>query len=207
MARLVASLGTSAGVVYETLLNLCRGSYDGWYTPRLCIDEVVLVRTNAPAVEQASKVLKLLLACSDLLPKDRRLPEYCRSPRVVDIVVDVADIDSRAAFEEYAGRVTRVVGKGDVVDITGGRASMAVALARAALASPATMVVTTIIPQDKYRATTTAQSTLLKNYNVDQILNVLREKPCSELAREMPDLARILSEIVTGKAKTIQLYP
>ena len=207
MVRLVATLGASSGVVYEAVLNLCRGTWESPYATPIQVDEVVVVRTTAPQVETAFKLLKLLFACSETLPPDKRLPENCRAIRIVDVPVPVQDITDKDSYLQYYDAVRRQIAPESIVDVSGGRAAMGIAAARAAIATPYTILVTTIIPPEKYQATTAAQNTLRQHYNIDQILEQLEKHTCKEIAKTYPDIPKLLAQLVTGKAKTIQLAP
>ena len=206
VARLVATLGASAGVVYESTLNLCRGTWESPYPTKISIDEVVVVRTSAPQVEFAYKLLKLLFACSEMLPPEKRLPENCKSIRIVDVPVPVQDIVDKNSYLQYYNAVKGQIAPESIVDISGGRAAMSVAAARAAIATPYTILVTTIIPPEQYQATTAAQNKL-RQYNIDQIIEQLEKQTCREIAGKHPDIIKLLAQLVTGKAKTVQLAP
>jgi len=206
VARLVATLGVSAGVVYEAVLNLCRGVWESPYATRIRVDEVVVVRTSAPQVEFTFKLLKLLFACSEMLPPEKRLPEQCKAIRIVDVPVPIQDIVDKNSYLQYYNVVRRQIAPESIVDISGGRAAMGIAAARAAIATPYTILVTTIIPPEQYQATTTAQNKL-RQYNIDQIIEQLEKQTCREIARKHPDIIKLLAQLVTGKAKTVQLAP
>lgn len=206
MARLVATVGTSPGVVYEALLNVCRGLYDAPYSPAVPVDTVVMVHTSAPGVVRAARIARLLIHCSHaVFPEGdpRRLP--CRVASTGLAPVGAVDIDSRRAYELYHGAVSRHIGPGDVVDVTGGRASMAVAAARAAIGQPGTMVTTTIVPQDAYQAAMAALN-VLRNYDLDTVMERALSEGCGVLGK-YPGLAEALGRLVTGRARTILLYP
>ena len=206
MVRLIATLGASAGVVYESTLNLCRGSWESPYATPIRIDEVVVVRTTAPQVEFAFKLLKLLFACTETLPPEKRLPENCRAIRIVDVPAPVQDIVDKNSYLQYYDTIRRQIAPESIVDVSGGRAAMGIAAARAAIATPYTILVTTIIPPEQYQATTAAQNKL-RQYNIDQILEQLEKQTCTEIAKKYPNPIKLLAQLVTGKAKTVQLAP
>jgi len=206
VVRLIATLGASAGVVYESTLNLCRGSWESPYATPIRIDEVVVVRTTAPPVEFAFKLLKLLFACTETLPPEKRLPENCRAIRIVDVPAPVQDIVDKNSYLQYYDTIRRQIAPESIVDVSGGRAAMAIAAARAAIATPYTTLITTIIPPEQYQATTTAQNKL-RQYLIDQILEQLEKQTCTEIAKKYPNPIKLLAQLVTGKAKTVQLAP
>jgi hypothetical protein len=209
--RLLATMGTSPGAVYETLLNLCRGSYDcGAETcPSIRVDRVTLIRTSNPKVVLASRIAALLIACNTaIFPEGdpRRLQCTIRDIGIAEAKAE--DIDSRRAYEEFTRQIASIIGEGDIVDVTGGRTSMAVAAALTPLKLKLkeVMIVSTIIPQDLYRQTAAALDTLQKNYNIEQLEQTIQEKGCQALTQQQPQL-RLLQQLVTGKAKTILLHP
>ncbi len=211
MARLVATLGTQPGSVYETLLNLCRGAYDYGEkeSPRLSIDEVVLVHTRGAVVVEAYRLAKLLLACQrHVMPQELRLPNHCHVGKIVAAPVELEDVDSRRGFEEFYRVVRANVSRGDVVDVSGGRVAMGVAAALAARDAEA-MVVASVIPSEEYQQVESARKAILSTYDVRGVLSELEQGllACHELPDRYPELARQLARLVTGRAVTYVLYP
>jgi hypothetical protein len=204
-------MGTSPGAVYETLLNLCRGSYDcgGTSCPRLGIDQVTLVRTSSPAVEFAARVARLLIHCNNqVFPGDdpRRLPCTIRSVGVIPL--GFPDVSTRKDYEALLQTITKSLGRGDVVDVTGGRVAMAVGAALAPITYSVrdVMIVSTSIPQDRYKAIGAALDKIRANYDLERIEREAIEQGCQTL-RKYPGLASLLRQLVTGEATTILLYP
>ncbi len=204
-------MGTSPGAVYETLLNLCRGSYDcgGGECPRLSIDQVTLVRTSEASVEAAARVARLLIHCSgEVFPEgdERRLPCSVRSVGVV--ALGFPDIRARSEYEEFRRRIASVVGQGDVVDVSGGRVAMSVGAALAPLVHRLreVVVVATSVPQNTYSATKAAMDSIKANYDIERIEQEVVEQGCRVL-QGYPGLVELLRRLVTGEATTILLYP
>ena len=209
MARLVATVGTQPGSVYETTLNLCRGSYDrgGEESPPIAVEELVLIYTRGREVVAAYRIARLMVACSvHVMPEQVRLP--CTVRRIVGVPVDVEDVDSRKSFEEFYRAVKRNVSEGDVIDVSGGRVAMGIAAARAAWEANA-MVVATVVPAERYSEINAAKRAILSTYDVGEIASSVEEGrlSCFELASRYPDLARNLARLVTGRATTYVLYP
>jgi hypothetical protein len=211
LARLIATLGTQAGSVYETLLNLCRGTYDYGErgAPRISVDEVVLVYTRAEPVLDAYRLAKIILACQRyIMPNHLRLPETCVIGKIVAAPVDVEDVDSRRGFERFYDVVKMNISRGDVVDVSGGRVAMGVAAALAARNVEA-MIVATTIPPERYQEVESAKKAILTTYDVKGILTELEQGmlSCYELVQKYPELAKQLAKLVTGQARTYVLYP
>lgn len=139
MVKLVCTLGTSPGGIFETFMNLKKGNYEAEdsKTP-VEIDEVYVIRTSDAAVEFAWKLVKAIFVC-------------CERPqaKIVDIPVEIQDINSIADFEKFRSKLSSVISPKDYVDFTGGRKAMSVAAALVAMGVKA-HVVTTIIPQEEY---------------------------------------------------------
>ena len=211
MTRLIATLGTSPGAVYETVLNLCRGSYDCGSEDchRISINTITLITTTHPRVILSGKVSHILLECSEaLFPPDdpRRLP--CSIDSVNIIHVDVKDIDSKSAYEKFKKTIASTVSSGDMLDITGGRASMAVAAVLATHVEKKLHdvgVYTTIIPSELQRATMSAAERL-NNFNIDKLYERFKKEGCNTL-KDTHEIAKVLRDLVTGRAQTIQLHP
>ncbi len=209
MTRLIATMGTQPGSVYETLLNLCRGRYDRGdeTSPPIPIDEVVLVYTKSKDVVDAYRLARLLIACSQhIMGEQLRLP--CMVRKIIGVPVDVEDIDSRQSFESFYNTVRRSVSQGDIIDVTGGRVAMGIAAARAAWESKA-MIVASVIPAERYSEINAAKRAILATYDIGSIVSDLEhgKLSCLELADRYRGLARDLSKLVTGKASTYLLYP
>ncbi len=211
MSRLVATLGTQPGSSYETLLNICRGNYDygDRSTPPLSVSEVVLVHTRAQNVLDAYHLAKILIACQGhVLPDELKLPEHCRIKKIIGIPVDIHDVDSRQSFEEFKSIVERNISKGDIVDVSGGRVAMAIAAAFAARQNNA-LVVATVIPSQMLQQIDNVKKAILATFDVKDIVSRLEKGSlgCRDLVNSYPELARKLSELVTGRARTYVLYP
>jgi hypothetical protein len=208
LARLVATLGTSPGVPYETLLNLCRGAYDAPYNPPLRIDSVTLVYTSSPRVVASYRAAQLLLACHRQLFKDneKSLPEGCRLRDVGGVELGFEDVDTRERYESLSHRLYRVLGRDDVVDVSGGRAAMAAAASLAASRLGATVVATVVDPQ-LYSQTSSAFTALIQNYDLDKIHGEVLERGGCEVLEKYPGAAGLLRQLVTGRAKTFVLHP
>lgn len=211
MTRLLATLGTSPGVVYETLLNLCRGSYGG-DMPRLAIDEVTLVYTSNRLVREAYAAARLLVLCRDTVFEEgdeRRLPGNCRVERVTGAPLGFEDITGRREYEEYINTIRRLISPGDIVDVSGGRAAMAAGAALiAALEKPKAMIVATVVSSEAYQKASESFRKLLEQEKKPSILmDELAGRSCSLLAEEYEPIRRILASLVTGRATTYILYP
>ncbi len=208
MVRLLATLGTSPGPVYETLLNLCRGSYEAPYTPRIRVETVTLVHTSNPAVKDAYHAAKLLILCSHtLFPEgdDRRLPGECLPREVSSLPLEIDDVASRSEYEEFVKKIQSVVGPGDIVDISGGRVAMAVAAAMYASSMPGTMVVASAVPSDAYRSLSNVFATLRQKHSLGKLVEAVEEKGCKALIGTGAD--KLFAQLVTGKARTYALHP
>jgi len=140
MVKLIATLGTSPGGVFETFLNLSSGKYNcEECSPKpINIDEVYVVTTRDPQVELAWNIVKVLfICCTQSVTKLNKVP------------VDINDITSPKEYREFVNVLEKFVNEGDYVDFTGGRKSMSVAAVIVAKSKKAN-IVTTIIPQQDY---------------------------------------------------------
>ncbi|QGR19648.1 CRISPR-associated ring nuclease Crn1 [Stygiolobus azoricus] len=138
MARLIATLGTSPGGIFESYKNLIEGNYQGDNVEKVKIDEVYIIRTSDKAVEFAWKLVKAIFTCCG-----------AKDVRVYDIPLSITDINSRQDFLTFKREVESKINNGDFVDITGGRKSMSVAAAMSARNRNA-KIITTVVPQAEY---------------------------------------------------------
>ncbi|ARM76921.1 CRISPR-associated ring nuclease Crn1 [Acidianus manzaensis] len=138
MVKLVCTLGTSPGGIFETLGNLRKGNYEAENPIPVNIKEVYVIRTSDKAVDIAWKLVKAIFACCG--EKD---------VTISDISLQITDITSNSDYELFMKEVSSRISKGDYVDFTGGRKAMSVAAAIAAKELNA-HIVTTIIPQNEY---------------------------------------------------------
>jgi CRISPR-associated protein Csx14 len=138
MARLIATLGTSPGGIFESYKNLIEGNYEGDNVEKVNIDEVYIIRTSDKAVEFAWKLVKAIFACCG-----------AKGVHVYDIPLSISDINNRQDFLMFKREVESKINEGDFVDITGGRKSMSVAAAISAIKRKA-RTITTIVPQAEY---------------------------------------------------------
>ncbi|MEM0104834.1 MAG: CRISPR-associated ring nuclease Crn1 [Candidatus Methanomethylicia archaeon] len=140
MVRLIATLGTSPGGVFESFLNLSTGKYECEECDHrpIKVDEVYIVRTIDPQVELAWKIVKVLFICCSKIEVN-----------LYDIPLKISDITSPRDYKEFKDNLNKFINQGDYVDFTGGRKSMSVAAALVAREKRA-HVITTIIPQDEY---------------------------------------------------------
>lgn len=208
MAGLVSTLGVSPGVPYETLLNLCRGSYDAPYNPPLKVDSVTIVYTTHPMVVSSYMVAWLLIECGGEIFRgsSKSLPEGCGRVTVDGVKLPFEDVDSRERFQHLAYRLRRIIGRNDVVDVTGGRASMAIAASLAA-AEAGAMIVTTLISPQLYNQVSSAFDTLIKRHPIDKILREIMEAGSCSPLNNYPETKELLGRLVTGTAKTFVLHP
>ncbi len=143
----VVTQGTSPGIAAELLNNMLRGRVVD--LPPGEPEKLVIVATQHPLVVLAAKVARMIIEC-------------CVTPVTpVEIhIASVEDVVDAASFDEYYSLISRILEeakkKGEysvVLDITGGRASMAVAAYKAAREKLGAMiyVTTTQIPQELYR--------------------------------------------------------
>jgi len=179
--KLIATLGTSPGGIFETYTNLINGNYEAEKPEKVEISEVYIIRTRDKDVEFAWKLVKALFACM-------KVPA-----QIADIPVNISDITSKNDYEQFRKAVFEKISKGDFVDFTGGRKAMSVAAAIGALKRDANLV-TTIIPQQEYN-------------RIQQKIKELKEKE-DEIERAGNGDCRIaeeLKEIIAKNAKTILL--
>jgi hypothetical protein len=130
LARLVSLVGLSPGSPH-TALCLLRG--EGYP-----IDEVVLVGNVAGVVEEAARILRECPCPSG--------PPPAIGARVSSRLLGFPDIRGQADLAELASTLRGLLGRGDVVDITGGRKVAAAWSAIVAL-SVGARVAATIVPR------------------------------------------------------------
>ncbi len=151
MVKLVATLGTSPGGIYETFMNLRSGNYNGEAVKDL--KEVYVIRTSDKAVELAWKLVKAIFVCCQ-----------GKEVEIIDIPIQIKDIASKEDYNIFVKSLQGKISRGDYVDFTGGRKAMSVAAAMSAIMNEA-HVVTTIVPQDEYNRI----QSLIKQLNVNDI--------------------------------------
>jgi len=179
--KLISTLGTSPGGIFETYTNLVNGNYEAEKPEKVQITEVYVIRTKDKEVEFAWKLVKALFVCM-------KVPAT-----IVDIPVNVVDITSKSDYEEFKKAVFDKISKGDFVDFTGGRKAMSVAAAIGALQRGANLV-TTIIPQEEYN-------------RIQQKIKGLKgkEKEIEEAGKGNCGIAEELKELIAKNARTILL--
>ncbi|BCS93413.1 CRISPR-associated ring nuclease Crn1 [Metallosphaera javensis (ex Sakai et al. 2022)] len=138
MVKLVSTLGTSPGGVFETFMNLRQGNYEADNPVPVDVKVVYVIRTSDPAVERAFRLLKAIFACCG-----------GRDVEVVGIPLNMNDINSRSDYIQFRREVLSRISSEDYVDFTGGRKAMSVAAVMAARQREA-HVITSIIPQSDY---------------------------------------------------------
>mgnify|MGYP001772793892 CR=1 FL=1 len=160
--KLIASLGTSPGGIAETFSYIAN-------TYKAVPSEVIVITTSSPKVDKAYNVLLEIFS-------------KCVRPKFGEVVIERLNISSDDIYSsqdlwELSEKVKGKMGKGDFVDVTGGRKVMSIALALVAIRSGA-KVVTTVIPQEEYNR---IQSLMEKGYS----------DPC---------------ELLSKQSRTIELY-
>ncbi|MEW9492173.1 MAG: CRISPR-associated ring nuclease Crn1 [Candidatus Aramenus sulfurataquae] len=190
MTKLVCTLGTSPGGIFETYKNLRGGNYEvdktiANATP-IEINEVYVIRTSDKAVEFAWKLVKAIFAC-------------CREKgdevTIADIPIPIQDITSPNDFKKFKNAILPKISVGDYVDFTGGRKAMSVAAALSAREVGA-HVVTTIIPQGEYSG-------------ISKIIEELKGK--EDLVEragngDCESIRDTICKLISNEAKTIMLY-
>ncbi|BFH74169.1 CRISPR-associated ring nuclease Crn1 [Sulfurisphaera javensis] len=182
MVKLIATLGTSPGGVFETYTNLINGNYESDNPSKVEIDTIYLIRTLDKDVEFAFKLVKALFIC-------QKIPS-----EVVEIKINISDITNKQEYEQFKSQIFQKIGKGDFVDFTGGRKAMSVAAAIQALKRDAYLV-TTIIPQSEYNR---IQNKLKELKNKENEINDI-------LANKNLSLCPELNELIVHGARTILL--
>ena len=162
MVRLIASLGTSPGGIAESFSYIAN-------TYKTVPGEVVVVATSSPKVDRAYNALLEIFS-------------KCVKPRFGTVAIERVNISSDDIYSsedlwELMEKVKGKIGRGDFVDVTGGRKVMSIALALAAMRAGA-RVITTVIPQEEYSR---VQALLEKGYS----------DPC---------------ELLSKQSRTIELY-
>lgn len=191
MVKLIATLGTSPGGIFETYTNLINGNYEADNPAKIEIDYIYLVRTTDKDVVFASKLVKALFIC-------QKVPS-----EVVEIPVNISDITSKKDYDEFKNLIFKKINKGDFVDFTGGRKAMSVAAAIGALKTQANLV-TTIIPQIEYNKIQNKLKNLKNKENeIDQMLNQVYENKTAK--EEFSSLCIDLKELIAQGARTILL--
>ncbi len=160
--KLIASLGTSPGGIAETFSYIANAY-------KSVPNEVIVITTSSPKVDKAYNALLEIFS-------------KCVKPKFGEVLIERVNISSDDIYSsedlwELSEKVKGKIGKGDFVDVTGGRKVMSIALALVAIKSGA-RVLTTIIPQDEYNR---IQGLLEKGYS----------NPC---------------ELISKQSRTIELY-
>ncbi|QKR00683.1 CRISPR-associated protein [Metallosphaera tengchongensis] len=184
MAKLIATLGTSPGGVFETYVNLTSGNYEGENAVPADITEVYVIRTTDKSVEFAWKLVKAIFAC-------------CKGEGVnlADIPIPIQDINSTQDFKVFKSGVLSRISVGDYVDFTGGRKAMGVAAALSARERGA-HVLTTIIPQGEYNRISEEIKGLTSKEN---LVEMAGKGNCSEVKD-------VICRLVSKNARTVLLY-
>lgn len=188
--KLISTLGTSPGGIYETYVNLAKGNYEGEEGQPIEISEIYVIRTKDPDVEFAWELLKAIFVC-------------CGTPKkveIADIPLDINDVDSRSSFQLFNNAVKEKINVGDYVDITGGRKSMSVAAALAAVTMKA-HVVNSIIPQ---KETNRIQDMVKRLKDKKEIIGTIGNRgKNADTEKQCKDLG--ICDLVSSLARTILL--
>jgi CRISPR-associated protein Csx14 len=177
MVKLVATLGTSPGGVFETYMNLKSGNYGG---EPVDIKEVYIIRTSDKAVELAWKLVKAIFVCCG-----------SKEVEIADIPLPINDIVTKEDYEIFRKGLQGKISKGDYVDFTGGRKAMSVAAAINAIRNSA-YVVTTIIPQNEYN-------------RIQNLIKQLKEEEIDEAGKGKCVNKEKFCELISKDARTILL--
>ncbi|WP_252901503.1 CRISPR-associated ring nuclease Crn1 [Vulcanisaeta sp. JCM 14467] len=179
VVRLVVTLGTTPGGVYESFINLRLGRCIGCVGP-VGVDEVYVVRSAS--VEFTWKLVKAIFTCCDT-----------GDVVIKDLVAPMEDMEDPEDFRRFMDAVLSVVRGGDYVDFTGGRKAMSVAAALAAREVGAHLV-TTVVPPEEYG-------------RVNELIRRLRgvEGLVEEAARGNCGIKDLVCGLVSGGARTIVL--
>jgi CRISPR-associated protein Csx14 len=185
MTKLVSTLGTSPGGIFETYVNLRKGKYEGDEVKAIDIKEVYVIRTLDKSVEFAWKLVKSIFACCK---------EKGDEVTIADIPISIQDINSPDDFKKFKKEICSRINVGDYVDFTGGRKAMSVAAALSAREVKA-HVVTTIIPQNEYN-------------RISEIIKELRGK--EDLVEKAGNgncesIRDTICKLVSNEAKTVLL--
>ncbi|MFP3064814.1 MAG: CRISPR-associated ring nuclease Crn1 [Sulfolobus sp.] len=180
MVKLISTLGTSPGGVFESYLNLINGKYEAENPIKVEIDTVYIIRTKDPEVEFAWKLVKAVFACCG-----------GRNVTVADIPLPITDIFSRDDYLTFLRNVKDKISKEDYVDITGGRKAMSVAAAIAARYRNAN-ILTTIIPQNEYN-------------RIQQLIKGFKEKKEVIEKSANGECSKEVCELISKEARTILL--
>jgi CRISPR-associated protein Csx14 len=180
--KLVCTLGTSPGGIFETYKNLRKGNYE--------VDEEV---TEAKAVE-----IKDFRQCSRVRVEVKAIFACCKEKgdEVTNAdIPTIQDITSPNDFKKSKKAIFSRISVGDYVDFTGGRKAMSVAAALSAREVGA-HVVTTIIPQSEYN-------------RVSKIIEELKGK--EDLVEragngDCESISDTICKLISNEAKTILLY-
>lgn len=183
MTKLIATLGTSPGGIFETYTNLINGTYESENPRQIEIQDVYIIRTKDKEVEFAWKLVKALFICM-------KVPA-----QIADIPLPINDITSKEDYEIFRKEIFQRINKGDFIDFTGGRKAMSVAAAIGAVKKEAYLV-TTIIPQQEYNRIQ-QQIKELKNRE-KEIDDVINTHTCDKIEDE-------LKKLISHGAKTILL--
>ncbi|AWR98668.1 CRISPR-associated ring nuclease Crn1 [Metallosphaera hakonensis] len=181
MPKLLVTLGTTPGGIFETFENLKRGNYEAENHPPVHISEVYVIRTSDPAVNLAWKLVKAVFACCG-----------GKEVTIADIPLEINDINSKQDFLTFKRAIKARLSPGDFVDFTGGRKAMSVAAAIEAREAGA-KVVTTIIPQQEY-------------VRITNLLNSLKGQESAVEAGGRGECVLSFCDLVSKESRTVQLY-
>ncbi len=189
--RLIATLGTTPGGVYETYKNLSNATYDANIKERHDIKEIVLVTTNDSNVNFAYKLVELIFLY------------FKENVRINKVSVNFSDISDYKKSLEFLNLIkTMDINERDLIDITGGRKSMSTILAIEASRRNA-KIFTTIIPQNEYGKISGTISKL-RNYDIDTALKELKENYDEALRKY--EWLKLVENLISNDAKTIRIY-
>ena len=189
--RLIATLGTSPGGIYETYKNLTNANYDAVTKKNHNIDEIILITTNDPNVNFAYKLVELIFAY------------FKESVSIKRVSINFSDIDDYKKSLEFLNIIKTIdINEKDLIDITGGRKSMSTILAIEASRKNA-KIFTTIIPQNMYHKISGTISSL-KNYDIESALNELKKDYNEALKRY--EWIKLVENLISKDARTIRIY-
>ena len=189
--RLIATLGTSPGGIYETYKNLTNANYDAVTKKNHNIDEIILITTNDPNVNFAYKLVELIFAY------------FKESVSIKRVSINFSDIDDYKKSLEFLNIIKTIdINEKDLIDITGGRKSMSTILAIEASRKNA-KIFTTIIPQNMYHKISGTISSL-KNYDIESALNELKKDYNEALKRY--EWIKLVENLISKDARTFRIY-
>ncbi len=196
---ILVTQGTSPGVAGELLYNIASGRVRG--LARGTPVSLYILATSNPKVVLAAWTAYKLVECCGLTSG---------APRVEIVVADVSDVtdcdEYRAFYDKVREELQRLVegprhGECDnfiVLDVTGGRAGMALAAFEAAesvYGRGRLILTTTQVPAEKYSELNDLfrrYETVLRRFWEEETKKG-RRVPCEELRREAPDVCRLVT--------------